>query len=203
MRMRVPRLQAPDGVRREGHVVRHRVPQLPLSRVQATGKRAARDRHVEGVRKARPVILTALVLAAGLAATPEQARTTVGAFYAEVVKHQPLGVPEGAARKALWPFLTARLQGALEDAEACERDYARQQPKGSTDKPEYGWLESGLFSGENERASPQAAEVVHTEDEGVGRLLVHVQLTYVDAHAQFPLTDVWHSAVEVTPAEGA
>jgi hypothetical protein len=148
------------------------------------------------------VILTALALAAGLSPAPEQAWSTVEAFYAQVVKHQPLGLPDGGAAVALRPFLSTRLQSRLQYAEACERDYARQQPQGSTDKPDYGWLEAGLFSGFSERAAPQAAEVVHTEDEGGGRMRVYVQLTYVDRHPQYPVTDVWHRAAVVTAEDG-
>jgi hypothetical protein len=153
------------------------------------------------------VLLTALLVAAGLAPPVDRAWTTVDAFYAQVVERQPLGVPEGAARRTLWPFLSVRLQHLLTDAVACERDYARQQPRGSTDKPEYGWLESGLFSGENERATPHAAELVHVEEEGGGRLRAYVRFTYRDPyageHPDLPAEYQWYGAAVLAAEHGA
>lgn len=152
------------------------------------------------------LFLTALALAVALVPTTDQAFAAVDAFFAGVVRYHPLGVPEGAARQELWPRLSARLRRRLTEALACERDYARQQPRGSTDKPEYGWLESGLFSGENENALPEAAEPVHTEEEGRGRLRVYVRLTYRDPyaaqHPDLPAEYQWYAAAVLVPERG-
>ena len=43
------------------------------------------------------------------------------------------------------PFLSARLLRIVDDASACQRDWERQQPKGSTDKPPY--VDCCLFFG--------------------------------------------------------
>lgn len=42
---------------------------------------------------------------------------------------------EGAARQRMKPLLSKRLLAGLDDIHACVRDWARQQPPNSTDKP--------------------------------------------------------------------
>jgi hypothetical protein len=50
----------------------------------------------------------------------------------------------GNAQRALRPLLSKRLRQQLDDAVACQADWVRQQPKGSTDKPPF--VECCLFT---------------------------------------------------------
>jgi hypothetical protein len=121
-----------------------------------------------------------LLAAAALALTPAgSAESAVRELYRHVVARKPLGIPAGADRNALWPLLTPRLRGILETAEACERDYLRQHAT-SDEKPEYPWLELGLFSGGNEMAVPASVEVADTRNEGGGRYRVDLRFAYRD-----------------------
>jgi hypothetical protein len=79
-------------------------------------------------------------------------------LYEMIVSEHPIGIPTGAGRVAIWPLLSKRMTLQLETAQACQDDYSRQHPvAGSTPKP--GWLKSGLFSGESNRALPFYADV--------------------------------------------
>ncbi len=106
--------------------------------------------------------------------TPEG---VVRTLYARIVKTRPLGIPTGADRAALWPLLTPRLVKVLETAQRCEADYFRQHPEPDL-KPEFGWLEDGLFSGFDEMALPSDARIMRTESVGRERYRVVVQFTY-------------------------
>lgn len=149
------------------------------------------------------MIVAALALAAVL--EPTDAPAVVSRLYEAIVRYQPIGIPTGEARKALWPLLSTRLRRSLGDARGCELHYAKLHPH-SDEKPEYGWLEAGLFSGFNERATPHAAEVVQSEDEGRGRTRVYVVFTYRDPnarlHPNLPAEYQWHGAAVVTREYG-
>lgn len=112
--------------------------------------------------------------------------TVVRALYKQIVTRGPLGIPKGEDKAAIWPFLSKRFARRLDAAQACENDYFRQH-SGGDGKPEFGWLESGLFSGENEQATPGAAVVEHADTQKDGSFHVHVRLTYrdlPDTHAE-------------------
>lgn len=77
----------------------------------------------------RMTILLALLLST---ATPEDLATKFCTVY---LKQGAFGVLEGRARRELKPFLSKRLLQQADDLRACQADWFRQQPKGSTDKP--------------------------------------------------------------------
>ena len=56
----------------------------------------------------------------------ERAETVVQQLYKQIVTRQPIGIPQGADRTAIWPFLSKGLIRRLELAQSCERDYRRQ-----------------------------------------------------------------------------
>lgn len=149
------------------------------------------------------MIVAALALAVAL--EPKDAPEAVAKLYQAIVRYQPIGIPTGEARKALWPLLSTRLRRSLGDARGCELHYAKLHPR-SDEKPDYGWLEAGLFSGFNERATPHAAEIVKSEDEGGGRTRVYVVFTYRDPnaklHPNLPAEYQWHGAAVVTREYG-
>jgi hypothetical protein len=118
------------------------------------------------------------------ASPPPSPAAAVDAFYREIVRYHPIGIPTGEAKQALWPLLSARLARRLETLRACEDDYYRKNRKrleAEQLKPTIGWLESGLFSGENEEAIPAEVQVARVEPAGEGRFRVHVGFTYRDA----------------------
>lgn len=73
------------------------------------------------------------------------AQTFVARFYAVCIKEDWSSLTlEGRAQPAMRPFLSQRLWHHLDDAAACQADWVRQQPKGSTDKPPF--VDCCLFS---------------------------------------------------------
>jgi hypothetical protein len=97
----------------------------------------------------------------------------VSDFYQKIVARHPIGIPQGADKTDLWPFLSRRLTQQLETAQACEDDYLRQQPKaGVLSKP--AWMTGDLFSGEDERAVPFFVNTVHKEPLNDGSFAVEL-----------------------------
>ena len=107
--------------------------------------------------------------------------SVVQQLYRQVVTRTPLGIPKGADKAALWPFLSKKLAQRLDAAQACENDYLRKHIGTQNQKPSYGWLETGLFSGSNERAIPADAKVEREEKEKDGSIREYVRLTYKES----------------------
>ena len=101
-------------------------------------------------------------------------------LYQQVVARRPLGIPKGEDKAAIWPFLSRGLIRSLEAAQACEDDYSRQHA-GADGKPGFGWLETGLFSGANERGVPATAAVERTDPGKDGSSHIYVLLTYKES----------------------
>ncbi|MBZ5523623.1 MAG: hypothetical protein LAP21_15420 [Acidobacteriia bacterium] len=114
-------------------------------------------------------------------AAEQQPDAVVRNLYREIVARRPLGIPKGADKKAIWPFLSMGFIRTIETAQACEDDYIRQHLN-DTSKPEFGWLENGLFSGENEQAIPAEAVVERMEPQKHGSFKVYVRLTYKETY---------------------
>ena len=105
------------------------------------------------------------------------AESVVRKLYGQITTRKPLGIPKGSDETAIRPLLGKELLQTLRAAQSCQDDYFRQHiDKGS--KPEFGWLETGIFSGPNERAIPSAAVVERTEPQEDGSFHVYVRLTY-------------------------
>lgn len=82
--------------------------------------------------------------------------SVVQQLYRQVVTRTPLGIPKGA-------------------------DKAAKHIGTQNQKPSYGWLETGLFSGSNERAIPADAKVEREEKEKDGSIREYVRLTYKES----------------------
>jgi hypothetical protein len=132
--------------------------------------------------------------------------SVVRELYQQVVARRPLGIPKGEDKAALWPFLSKRLIQKLDVAQTCEDDYLRQRPD-KNGKPAFGWLETGLFSGSNERAIPAATAVERTEPMKDGTFRVYVRLTYKESFETYGKppdpthTFDWHVAAVVVSEE--
>ena len=109
---------------------------------------------------------------------PPSADTVVRELYREIVARKPLGIPRGADKTAISPLLSSGLTRRLESAQACEDSY-REQHAGQNGKPEFDWLEMGLFSGTNERALPSSAVVERMIPNKDGSFRVYVHATYL------------------------
>jgi hypothetical protein len=111
----------------------------------------------------------------------QSALDAVSVFYTYITRYRPLGIPQGSAKKALWPLLSKRLVQELDSLQACEDDYYRRYGdilRANHFKPETPWLEDGLFSGPNEAASPMKFSIVGSKPIGENRFDVHLRFTH-------------------------
>lgn len=120
------------------------------------------------------LLVSSVLLAENAAPSPD---AVVRRLYGQVVKRKPLGIPKGAAKAAISPFLSKGLLQKLVAAQECENDYFRHHTDQSS-KPPFDWLEIGLFSGANEKGIPAAAVAGRTGRQGDGSFRVYVRLTY-------------------------
>ena len=103
------------------------------------------------------------------------------AFYTYITRYQPIGVPQGRAKKALWPLLSKRLVAELDSIQACDDDYYRRYSeilRAKQYKPSTPWLEEGLFSGSNEAASPMEFSILSSNAVGKNRVDVRLRFTH-------------------------
>jgi hypothetical protein len=116
---------------------------------------------------------------------PQSALEDVRLFYTYITRYQPLGIPQGRAKKALWPLLSRRLVQELDSLQACDDDYYRRYDdvlKANQYKPATPWLEEGLFSGPNEAASPMKFSILGSRQIGENRVDVHLRFTRKQTH---------------------
>jgi hypothetical protein len=107
---------------------------------------------------------------------PKQPAALVSSLYAQVAALHPVGVTKGADMKVFAPYLSKALLHRIDLTAACEADWFRQYPE--TDmKPGLGWLELGLFSGDQEMTAPSAFHIERAQAEKDGSIRVYVKLT--------------------------
>jgi hypothetical protein len=131
---------------------------------------------------------------------PRAALDAVRVFYTYVTRYQPIGIPGGRARKALWPLLSKRLVQELDSLGACDEDYDRRYGeilRANQYKPATPWLEEGLFSGPNEAASPMKFSILSSRAIGENRVDVHLRFTYKQTYCcgQPTSYDHWEGVV--------
>jgi len=124
-----------------------------------------------------------------------QAEAMVASFYNEVVARQSIaGVGNP---KVFAPYFSKGLLHRFGDNTACFADWHRKNP-GTTDKPPFGQLEMGVYSGSSERSHPQTFHIEKTESREDGSSRVTVKLTY--SEPTFKL--LWQVAVVVVRENG-
>ncbi len=111
------------------------------------------------------------------ASLPKQPRALVRSLYQQVVARHPIGIPKGADMKAFAPYLSDTVLHRIDLATACGADWYRQNPNPEL-KPAFGWLEFGLFSGDDEEVTPSSFVVERAQTEKDGSIRVYVKLTY-------------------------
>jgi hypothetical protein len=128
----------------------------------------------------------------------KQSEAVVRSLYEQVVTHQSSGLPGDADMKIFAPYLSKPLLHRINSAMACGDDWYRQYPDPNL-KPAFGWLELGLFSGGNERATPQTflIEKTRSDQDGSSRVYVRLTRTYSDGHSS-----IWRVAAIVTREKG-
>jgi hypothetical protein len=107
----------------------------------------------------------------------ESPEPMVRKLYREVVARHPVGIPGDADMKIFAPYPSKALLHRIDLAIACSADEARQHPDPNL-KPEIAWLESGLFSGDDEQTSPRTSHIEKTQSEKNGSFRVYVRLTW-------------------------
>jgi hypothetical protein len=119
----------------------------------------------------------------------------VASFYKEVVARHPIaGMGD---RKVFGPYLSKGLLHRFDDNTACFADWYRKNP-GTTDKPPFGQLEMGVYSGDSEESNPQTFYIEKTVSREDGSSRVYVKLTY--AEPTFKL--LWYVAAVVVRENG-
>jgi hypothetical protein len=111
---------------------------------------------------------------------PPSALDAVRLFYRYITRYQPLGIPNGRAKKALWPLLSKRLAQQLDSLQACDEDYYRRYDeilRANTYKPATPWLEEGLFTGPNDAATPRTFRILGSRVIGGNRVDVELGFT--------------------------
>ena len=121
-------------------------------------------------------------------------------LYKEVVDHHPIGIPVGAEKVTIWPFLSKRLSKQLQTAQACEDDYFRQrQTTDSAAKP--AWLKTSIFSGDGKRPLPTSSFAYSRGPQKDASFMVDVEL----AHSPDPMhgpDQGWGVAARVVVEDG-
>lgn len=123
-------------------------------------------------------------------------------FYIVYIKEHSSGLfLQASAERALRPVLSKRLRQQLDDAVACQADWTRQQPKGSTNKPPF--VECCLFS-DTADGMPTSFTLGPTEVLRDGRYQIAVDFVHKETAATYgdpkrPLGVIkWRDAAIVT-----
>ncbi|MGB8258795.1 MAG: hypothetical protein WCE75_00515 [Terracidiphilus sp.] len=108
---------------------------------------------------------------------PDQPEALVRSLYKQVVARRPVGIPSGADWKTFAPYLGRTLLHRIDLALACGEDWYRQNPDPNL-KPEFGWLELGLFSNGDDEDELRDFQIERTESKKDGSSQVYVRLTW-------------------------
>jgi hypothetical protein len=109
---------------------------------------------------------------------PNEPEALVRDLYQQVVARRPVGIPWGEDWKTFAPYLSRTLLHRIDLALACGDDWYRQNPPPPVLKPEFGWLELGIFSAGDEESELRSFRIERTESEKDGALRVYVMLTW-------------------------
>jgi hypothetical protein len=132
---------------------------------------------------------------------PEQAEAMVQSLFNEVVARHPVGIPGDADMKTFAPYLSKSLLHRIDLAIACGKDWYRQNRDPNL-KPEFDWLEFGLFTGGMENAVPGIFHVLGTDSEKDGSFRVYIELIRIYGLPPNQNASVWRVAAIVVRENG-
>lgn len=126
-------------------------------------------------------------------------------LYKQIVLRKPLGLPAGRKLEAIRSFLSRDLIERIRATVECEKDYSRQYPYDPNQpvKAPFAWMETGLFSGGNERGDPLWFGVHRIVRQKGGSYEVDVKLKWWPEFDKYPrprgprYDDTWQVAVFV------
>jgi len=127
------------------------------------------------------------------------AKRLVTDLYTQVVARHPLGLPWGEDKEVFSPYLSKALHGRLKLALDCGKDWHRQFPSRDL-KPQYAWLELGIFSGYSEMTAPSEFaidSVTPMRKKDVSRVVLRLQT----GEPGYPV-ETWLVAVTVVLENG-
>ena len=133
---------------------------------------------------------TAKAQTAEHAKLPNRPEGTVRSIYREVQIHAPSGLLSPANMRIFSPYLSKSLLRKIDLAEACEKDWIRQN-RGQAIKAPFAWSEFGMFSGANERTSPGKFHIqgIHKADDGSVQIVVGLTYRPVDGSGSWRVID--------------
>lgn len=121
---------------------------------------------------------------------PNSPEAAVRSLYREVQNHAPSGLLGNADMRIFAPYLSKSLRRKMDLAEACEKDWRRQN-QGQMVKAPFAWSEFGIFSGANERTSPATfhIESIHKAKDGSFQVVVGFTYRPGDGPGSWNVTD--------------
>ena len=108
---------------------------------------------------------------------PNSPGAAVRSLYREVRLRAPSGLLGDKDMRIFAPYLSESLRRKIRLAEACGKDWNRQN-RGQMIKAPFAWSEFGIFSGANERTSPATFHIEGIQKAKDGYFQVVVGFTY-------------------------
>ena len=108
---------------------------------------------------------------------PKEPQPFVQSLYREVVARRPVGIPSEEDWKIFAHYLSKNLLQKIDSAGSCADDWDRQNPDPNL-KPEYAWLELGIFTGGDEEGALHAFEFERLQPESDGAIQAIIKLRW-------------------------
>jgi hypothetical protein len=105
-----------------------------------------------------------------------RAELPVRSLYQQLASRPIGGIPSLASMKLISPYLSGSLLHRITQTRACANDYVRLYPQNDV-KPPFAWGEFGLFSGADDRGSPDKFQIEKMESENDGSFRAYMRLT--------------------------
>jgi hypothetical protein len=132
----------------------------------------------------------------------EEPEALVRNLYKQVVTRHPIGIPSGIDERIFTPYLSNALLHKFDIAIQCAADWDRKNQPPPVLKPEYDWLELGIFSGGTEHASPKSFQIEKTESQKYGSSRVVLRLTWENIWEGRQEKETWRVAAVVAQESG-
>jgi hypothetical protein len=127
---------------------------------------------------------------AGEITIPSSFKATINDLYLYVQTHAPSGLLNEMDMKILSPYLSKSLYKKMSLAETCEKDWELHN-HGKAIKAPFAWSEFGLFSGANERISPESYNIdsITKDNDGSFYVVVVFRYRHMDGSGIWHVTD--------------